>query len=305
MIFNEIYSVYYNTVAKIVSSVLDGNTDKKSLEDIVAKNAFGESVLSVLPAVRSEKWQIIKSDMTTPLMHKPTMPLTTVQKQWLKAISLDPRISLFDFEIEGLDDVEPLFLPEDYYVYDKYADGDPYDNEIYISNFKTALSAIRKRKKLRVVMRNRKGETVCFIISPKRIEYSEKDDKFRIIGGDENHRSTVNITRIISCRIHRGGAVERNETLRESVEKTVVLKVSEERNTLERCMLHFAHFEKRAEKLPGGRYLLHIKYSTDDEPEMVIRILSFGPLLEVTEPQSFRNLIAEKLKKQRNIMKNL
>ena len=63
---------------------------------------------------------IIHKNMTTPLKNKPTMPLTLTQKQWLKAISLDPRIKLFDVVISGLDDVEPLFTPEDYYIYDKY-----------------------------------------------------------------------------------------------------------------------------------------------------------------------------------------
>ena len=57
------------------------------------------------------------------------MPLTTLQKQWLKAISLDPRVKLFGAKFPDLDEIEPLFTPEDYYVYDKYSDGDDYENE--------------------------------------------------------------------------------------------------------------------------------------------------------------------------------
>ena len=63
-------------------------------------------------------------------------------------------------------------------------------------------------------------------------------------------------------------------------------------------MLHFAHFEKQAEKLDKKHYLVKIRYAHDDEPEMVIRILSFGPMAEVTEPESFRKLVIEKLKNQ-------
>ena len=33
---------------------------------------------------------------------------------------------------------------------------------------------------------------------------------------------------------------------------------------------------------------------------MVIRILSFGPLVEVLGSENFRNLVIEKLKKQKN-----
>ena len=92
MIFNEIYSAYYNTVAKIIASIINGNADEKTINKIIDENAFGESMLTVLPSLKSEKWQLVHADMTTPLQHIPTMPLTLTQKQWLKAISLDPRI---------------------------------------------------------------------------------------------------------------------------------------------------------------------------------------------------------------------
>ena len=65
-------------------------------------------------------------------------------------------------------------------------------------------------------------------------------------------------------------------------------------------MLHFAHFEKRAESLGGRKYRLTVTYNKNDETEMVIRILSFGSLVKVTEPQSFVDLIVEKLKNQKN-----
>ena len=45
-------------------------------------------------------------------------------------------------------------------------------------------------------------------------------------------------------------------------------------------------------------YLVKIKYAHDEESEMVIRILSFGPMVEVLEPEPFRKLVVEKLEKQ-------
>ena len=118
MIFSELYSAYYNTVAAIISGILDGEHSEKELQKIVADRAFGESVLTILPSLKNEKWQLVHSDMTTSLENKPTMPLTTLQKQWLKAISLDPRVKLFGVEFPDFDDVEPLFTPADYHVYD-------------------------------------------------------------------------------------------------------------------------------------------------------------------------------------------
>ena len=108
MIFSELYSAYYNTVAAIISGIIDGEHSEKELQKIVADRAFGESMLTIMPSLKTEKWQLVHSDMTTALEHKPTMPLTTLQKQWLKAISLDPRVKLFDVEFPDLADVEPL-----------------------------------------------------------------------------------------------------------------------------------------------------------------------------------------------------
>lgn len=39
-------------------------------------------------------------------------------------------------------------------------------------------------------------------------------------------------------------------------------------------------------------------YNKSDETEMVIRILSFGPLLRVQEPASFIELLRKRLQKQ-------
>lgn len=298
MIFNEVYSAYYNTVAKIISSLLDGKKDDKALNQIVADTAFGESMLTILPSLKSEKWQLIKEDMTTPIKHIPTMPLTLIQKRWLKAISLDPRIRLFDIDLCNLDGVEPLFTSEDYFVYDKYADGDPYTDSDYIKKFRTILFALNNQKGLQLEMITSKGKKIYPRCFPEHLEYSEKDDKFRLVTKGCTFIKTVNLARIISCSIYNG-EVAVNSACHKTNIKTVTLKVSEERNTLERCMLHFAHFEKRAEKV-GEHYLLHIKYDIDDESEMVIRILSFGPTVKVIESDSIKNLITEKLKNQKS-----
>lgn len=298
MIFNEIYSVYYNSVAKIITQISEGNKSEEELNKIVSENAFGESMLNILPSLKSGKWQIVRKDLTTPIRHKPTMPLTLIQKQWLKAILQDPRIKLFNIKIDGLDDTEPLFTNDDYLIYDKYGDGDPYDDEKYAAHFRTILSAMDRQQNIRIEMITGNGRTVCTRCFPERLEYSEKDDKFRLVTSGCRFVRTVNIARIVECSICSGESVTRTSEPGTSYE-TITLKVGEERNTLERCMLHFAHFEKRAEKFDGG-YLLHIKSDKDDEAEAVIRVLSFGPTVEVLEPESFRKLIIDKLKSQKS-----
>ena len=299
MIFSELYSAYYNAVAAIISGIIDGERSEKELQRLVAHHAFGESVLTILPSLKSEKWQLVHSDMTTSLEHKPTMPLTTLQKQWLKAISLDPRVKLFGVEFPSLDGVEPLFTPADYCVYDKYGDGDPVEDEGYIARFRIILNAIRQGAQIKLNMTNRKGESVFVRCRPLRLEYSEMDDKFRLITAGCRYAPTLNLSKITSCG-YDNGEKQLGGRERKAKQDTVTVRICDERNALERFMLHFAHFEKQAEKLDRKNYLVKIKYAHDDEPEMVIRILSFGPMVEVIGSESFKQLIIEKLKKQLN-----
>ena len=299
MIFSELYSAYYNTVAAIISGIIDGERSEKELQRIVTERAFGESALTIMPSLKSERWQLVHRDMSTKLEHKPTMPLTTLQKQWLKAISLDPRVKLFGVEFPDLDGVEPLFTLGDYCVYDKYGDGDPFLDEEYIRQFRVILEAIRRGTQIKFEMPNRKGNTMFVRCRPVRLEYSEKDDKFRVVTAGWRAVSTVNLAKIRSCVPYTGEKQAIGEA-RTVIYDTVTVKIRDERNAMERFMLHFAHFEKQAEKLDRKHYLVKIKYAHDDEPEMVIRILSFGPMVEVIGSESFKQLIIEKLKKQLN-----
>lgn len=299
MIFNEIYSAYYNAVSKIIAGILQGTCDEKKVGEIIDTYAYAESGLTIVPALKSGRWQLVRPDMTTPLQHIPTMPLTWVQKQWLKAISLDPRMQLFGVEMQGLEDVEPLFTAEDYYIYDQYGDGDPYQEEGYIKNFRTILKALRETKPLTIHMINRKGNPVYLNVMPQRLEYSEKDDKFRLISTGSRYGGTINLARVVSCEINNGSGYKSHRISMESGE-TVTLRIMDERNALERVLLHFSHFEKRVERIDDTRYLVHIRYNQADETEMVIRILSFGPMVEVIEPESFRNLIIDRLRRQKS-----
>ncbi|MBR2651155.1 MAG: WYL domain-containing protein [Clostridia bacterium] len=299
MIFNEIYSAYYNAVAKILKLLVNGNATEAQLRSAISESAFRESALTILPAIKGGRWQLVLGDLTTPIRNEPSMPISILERRWLKAISLDKRIRLFGIELSGLEDIEPLFGEEDYYVYDKYSDGDPYLDEDYIERFRIILDAIKRRAPLKIEMQSRKGNPVFRRCVPTRLEYSEKDDKFRVHTTGGSYGSVINLARITKCRPYLG---ERVFSVAERIPKSasVTLEITDERNAFERVMLHFAHFEKRAECIGERKYRLTVTYDRDDEAEMVIRILSFGPLVRVTEPERFVNLIKEKLKKQLN-----
>lgn len=309
MIFSELYSAYYNAVAAILRAAVEHPVTGGELREIVEKHAFSESIPAIEQAFRQERWQLLRSDGTTPLKSAPDMPLSNLQKRWLKAVSLDVRIRLFDFDVTGLEDVEPLFTPEDVYVFDQYADGDPYTDEAYIKNFRRILDAVKKHYPLSIDVVNRRGGATHINAMPKYLEYSEKDDKFRLITTGCHYGRTINLAKVLACEPYREeNGVGRGGTLKEKFEKredgssgkSFTIEVFDGRNALERALLHFAHFEKKAERIDGKHYRIKVKYDKEDETELVIRVLSFGPFIRVVEPESFAAKIKERLEMQKN-----
>ena len=299
MIFHEIYSVYYQAVAKILERAQQGQVSHEELGQIVSQTAFAESAMTILPALQKGQWQLLTPDGKTPIVHRPTMPLTLLQKQWLKALTLDPRFRLFGIELPGLEDIAPLFTPADFVVYDRYGDGDPYEDEGYIARFRLILRAIREKRPLRLQIRNRKGSLVWVRGYGQRLEYSEKDDKFRLLLTDRRNDSIINLARITDCSLLPVGALPAHRmNKKEALELT--LRIRNERNTLERCLLHFAHFKKRVERIDRLHYTLYLSYDREDETEVLIRILSFGPFVEVLGPATLREQIIARLKTQKS-----
>ena len=98
-VFSELYSAYYNAVADILKKASDHPVTQKEIRETAQKAAFSESMLSIVPALTEERWQVLRRDGRTVLDHVPTMPLTLLQKRWLKAIYLDPRIRLFEDQL--------------------------------------------------------------------------------------------------------------------------------------------------------------------------------------------------------------
>ncbi|MBE5787250.1 MAG: WYL domain-containing protein [Clostridiales bacterium] len=296
MIFSELYSAYYNTVARIIETAFTPGVTEKELQQHVLENAFSESVLTILPSLKSGKWPLLKKDLSPVLKHIPTMPLTLLEKQWLKAICEDPRMKLFGVAFPYLADVEPLFTRDHYRIFDQYVDGDPFEDETYIRNFRLVLNAIREKKPIQVTLTNRFGKEAWTRLVPVGMEYSMKDDKIRVIA-DKCKFRTFNLGRITSCEYYtRNGPWRLPPPRDERVELTMI--ITDERNALERALLHFAHFEKQCERLEDNRYLLRLKYYEQDDIEMVIRILSFGPCVQVIGPESMVEHVKKRLKKQ-------
>lgn len=297
MLFHEIYGSYFGAVAAILTEAQNGKLTSARLREIAAEKAFGESIVTIPDKLQSGDWPLLRADLTTPIMHTPTMPLTNVQKMWMKAILLDPRIALFQPDMTGLEAVEPLFTPETFVYYDRYANGDPYGNEAYIACFRTILQAFREKRYLKICYRGHLGTRHSFLCIPYRLEYSAKDDKFRLITAINGKIMLINLSRIRSCQLMEEYPEEEYNPI-DYREKSVVLEVKDERNALERVMLHFSDLEKETVQTGENRYRVTLYYKRDDETELLIRILSFGAVVKVISPEKFISLLKARLEKQ-------
>lgn len=299
MIFNEIYSAYFNTVAKILDEATAHPLSKKEMRKIIEKYAFSESILTIEPALVNEQWQLMNPDGSTHIKHAPTLPLTTLQKRWLRAISDDPKIKLFTDEILFPDE-KPLFTSENYTIFDKYSDGDPYSDENYKKNFRTILDALKNKYPLKIYLISPKKIEKEIVIMPEYLEYSEKDDKFRLIVSGCEYYRIVNVGTIVSCSRFTEPFFPDSSNMFDPEPRSVVFELTDERNALERVLLHFAHFENQTRKIDDKHYLVTLYYLQADEIEILIRILSFGQMIKVIEPDDFVKRIKERLIKQKN-----
>ena len=295
MIFSEVYGTYFSVLSKILARATEGRLTQAELERIVRQEGFGESILTIPEKLTNGSWPLLRPDLTTPLDHAPSRPLTTLEKRWMKALLCDPRIRLFDPPAEGLEDVQPLYPQDAIIWYDRYSDGDPYEDPQYIAHFHTILTALREKRMLHLEFTGRNGSPHCWDCVPHRLEYSGKDDKFRLITGNNRAVLSVNLARLTDCSLLGPITFTSTDRMRR---QTLKLELTDERNALERAMLHFSHLEKETERIGENRYRLTLRYEQEDETELLIRVLSFGPALKVISPGNFRKRVRDRIERQ-------
>lgn len=293
MLFHEIYGSYFSAVSKVLEEICAGDISDKRFYEIIRQNSFEESVLSISALLKGGDWNLLTNELNTPITNKPFMPLTVLQKRWLKALLSDPRIKLFSVSDEGLLDTEPLYAPDTFVYFDRYTDGDPYEDEMYISNFRTVLGAIKCKQVIEVVFVNKNGQPQSSVCFPCNIEYSSKDDKFRLVATSKYNTYTFNMARISFVDIL--GDMEGEAPAPAVSKRSIVMTLTDERNALERALMHFSHLHKETVRLDDVHYKITLHYDKDDETEILIRVLSFGPMLKVISPESFIDKIKDRL----------
>ncbi len=119
MLFDKVYGCYYRAVRGILKEAAQKPLSAGRMDEIVRACGFQESALTILPKIKEGIWAFgemdVQGNFCSAVSHIPLLPLTYLQKSWLKALLSDARISLFVEEEERkrlereLQGVEPLF----------------------------------------------------------------------------------------------------------------------------------------------------------------------------------------------------
>lgn len=318
-LFSEIYSCYYQVLRHLLRS-----QDTLTIQDIrhrISGEGFEESLLSIIPKLEDGTWNLFEKDgklYRSRLSSSFTTPVSDLEKSYLKALLSDPRIGLFlDREqLEALDnmlaDVAPLWRPEQFYYFDRFADSDPYEDENYRDCFRTLLQAQKQNRYVDIDYTSPNGTRVHHHYIPARLEYSVKNDKFRVLALKPTHPAkhlkleTLNVSRIQSVRLlpkTLSSPVDLDAMIQRSYYKEPLrLRIVNKRNALERAMLHFANYEKNTTKIDEDTYECLIYYNRNMETELLIEVMSFGPMLTVLENERFLNSLKDRLQKQMRIV---
>ena len=315
-LFTEIYNCYFQIVDEICKIASERPITEKEMLNLAARLGYEESGLTIIPKLTEGNWNLLdqtEEGYISKVDNLEVIPLTILQKRWLKSILLDEKTGLFlDKEQisilqKYLDDVDLLFEPDDIYYYDRFQDGDDFSSQEYISHFRTLLEAIRQKKYVDIHFLSKTKQDIHHIYFPCRIEYSAKNDKFRLLALYEANNGKkrieiINLSRIASIHIldkTYDGELDFVSSIKASYYKEPVkLLITNKRNTLERAMLHFANYEKHTTKLDDEHYECLIYFNQGMETELLIEILSFGPTIKVLGPDDFVMKIKERINKQ-------
>lgn len=313
-LFSEIYSCYYRVLRHLLCS--QNALTIQDIYDQICKEGFEESLLSIIPKLESGAWNLFekKGDLYLSRISPDfTMPLSNLEKSYLKALLSDQRIQLFldKKQLETLDQmlssITPLWRQEQFYYYDQFTDGDHYENEIYQQNFRTLLKALKNRQFLNIDYTSPKGNRVHHHYVPARLEYSVKNDKFRLLALRETGHKNMELQILNIERIQNISPTEKicslpidlNSLIQNSYYKEpLTLHIINRRNALERAMLHFANYEKNTTKIDENTYECLIYYNQSMETELLIEVMSFGPMLTVVGNDKFLYSLKKRLKRQ-------
>lgn len=329
-LFEEIYGSYFQAIRRILLDAEAEPLTRKEMEEDILSVSSMDGVLAILPKLLEGAFRpllnseedgrfscALKREQKEKNDSFLKLPLTKLQKSWLKALLPDPRFRLFfpddalkELE-EAFENVPALYEPSDFHYFDRYADGDPYEDPSYREIFQTILKAMIGKCPLFTAYEGRRGNPLTLEVLPCRFQYSLKDDKFRLLcvslaHGRPKQFHVMNAARIRGCFLSKNPVPQGFDwditRFQRQAGEPVQIRIRNERNALERCMLHFANYEKQTVYEPeSDTWLCSICYDPADETELLIDLLSFGPVIRILGPETFLAEVRRRVQRQHEL----
>lgn len=244
------------------------------------------------------------------------IPLTAWELRWLYTILKDEKIKLFlpaetvskllDLMSSG---IEPI-RTSDIFVFDRYYSK---TYEINETIFRSIISALHSHSALQINYFSGNGTAFDEVYYPIHIEYSKRDDRFRLYAMAESSKQIyiMNIDRIKAvsicdksfdmdiCQKELSGFIKRTSS-------KVAVEFKDTKNIPDRILNEFAPWRKRCELIDrkAGSYRLTLYYNKYDENDILIRLMSYGPYIRITDKNhTIYKEIMERIQKQNELFK--
>lgn len=321
--YNEIYGTYYYIMQRILNEAFCCGITAESIRSIVEEHGFAESSLYFTPDAIVQDgsgYNLLVKDADmykSVLKNKPVSIITLEQKRLLKTILSDKRIHLFlDKSVverlkNELDDIAPLFDVSKIVMTETASDGDDFGDEEFQRHFRTILAAVKQKKILKIVFNTSHGNRKTFIVLPYKLEYGLRDDKFRLcaVTIHKNRPSRyvkLNIARI--TQIIETKSISHLDCAafikQKQLDHPIEIEVSDMRNGFERIFTQLSNYKRTSTYNPETHTCIMSIYCMDDDvQELLIVLLSFGPVIKVLGPPEFKKKYVERVKRQMEMLK--
>lgn len=321
-LFSEVHGLYYQMIQDILQKAHKEPLTKQHICGLLQEKGFQETFYNLAPRLLEENMDsyhlLIQhhKGYESILDTEPITLMTHLEKMWLKSMLSDKRINLF-FDSQdmasletALEDTEPLYDDDSIITVGQANDGDPFSDGLYREHFQKICYGITHKKLLQITYLNAKGVTKWSSYAPHRLEYSIKDDKFRLNAVQINqdkllYFSKINVARIIQVTIMEDATypTDMDTFIRSHKKKEPIeMVLTNERQGFERCFIHLSNYERNTEyddETETCRIKLY--YYDVDEPELIILLLSYGPVLKVLGPPSFKAKMQERILRQKEL----
>ena len=246
------------------------------------------------------------------------IPLTKIEKQWLINILDNPIAKCFLDENElnhireriddpGLFDINQVVLYDQRRGMDEY-----YNDKKFQEKFRKILEIVYHDEETSIAyrpqrMKNDDTPTVYKYI-PLSVEYSKRDNKFRLITWNNGKAKKLNFERIVDIREIIGSVDEErkirinNMYMAQKADKQhhLIIIFGETNGIPYRILNEFSCYKKECVRTHDGLYKMILYYDSDDTKEIAIRLLGYGSLVRVIQDSENGTVLTELTKRIKN-----